>query len=156
GTGLMEVYRMQWISKNRALMTDNENIELGKLIREKTGARDIFLTAPTHNHFVMMWGIRPILLGYTNWAWNYGFLYEQTEQDMKTMYQGGLGTPELLAKHHIRFVAIGDEELGSLNANEPYFAQHYRRAFENKNYRIYEIPMESSSISSRVKDNIPY
>jgi len=141
-TGLMEVYRMQWMSKNRALMTNTDDIELGRQIRERTGPREVFLTAPTHNHFVMMWGVRPILLGYTAWAWNYGFLYQEAEQDMKTMYLGGGGTPALLAKQHIHYVVIGEEELRTLHADELYFARNYRLAFANKNYRIYDVSLK--------------
>ncbi len=96
-TGFLELIRLQRIEKsNHPLMTSQEDINLGILIREKTTPRARFLTTPTHNHLVMMWGARPVILGDRGWVYNYGFLAEKTAQDLKTMFLGGIGTEELL------------------------------------------------------------
>ena len=86
----------------------------------------------------MIWGLRPILLGYTAWALNYGFNYQQRELDMRVMFLGGLETEELLKKYQISYVVIGPTEIYDLNANEDYFSLSFPVTFQNQNYRIYD------------------
>ena len=138
-TGMIEAYRMQWIGKNNYQMTNLDDIRLGEEIRKATGPRDVFLTSTDHNQFIMMWGARPILLGFTPWIWNYGLDYGQAERDLKTIYLGGSETAPLLAKHHIRYVVIGSAERNNFHSNEAYFAKTYSLAFFNHNYRIYDV-----------------
>ncbi len=137
-TGVLELIRLQRIDKNTVLETSTDDIQLGLQLRH-TDPRAIFLTAPSHNHLVMMWAARPILLGYTAWAYNYGFNYQQREQDVATMYEGDSEADRLLKYYHVSYVAIGPTELHDLLANEPYFAEHFPIAFQNKDYRIYDV-----------------
>jgi hypothetical protein len=139
-TGFLELIRLQRIEpSNHPLMTSQEDINLGVAIREKTDPLARFLTAPIHNHPVMMWGARPILLGYPLWVLNYGFLAGQTQADLKTMFIGGAAAEPLLRKHRISYVAIGPAERCDWQANEAYYAKHYPVAFQNQNYRIYDV-----------------
>ncbi len=137
-TGILEATRLQNTRRNGYLMTSSEDIKLGLEIRSKTGPLDKFLTAPQHNHFIMMWGLRPILLGYTAWAWNFGFLYQDRYDAMVQIYLGSYQTENLLKKYNISYVAIGPAERYDLNANEQYFYQRFPVAFSNSNYTIYD------------------
>ena len=139
GTGLMETYRIQRIERNQHQMANLEDIQLGEKIRNTTGPRDVFLTSTDHNQFIMMWGARPILAGFTPWLWNYGFNYEQTERDLKRIYLGDSDAKALLAKHHIHYVVIGSAERRNFHSNDAFFAHAYPLAFSNQNYRIYDV-----------------
>ncbi len=108
-------------------------------MRENTGSQEVFLTNASHNHPVATWGVRPIVLGYTTWAWNFGFLIEDRLSDMHRMFEGQPGTPELFAKYHIKYVAIGSGELADFHANEAFFKEHYSMIFKDQNYRIYQV-----------------
>jgi hypothetical protein len=138
-TGLMETYRIQWIEKNQLQMTNLEDIQLGEKIRNTAGPRDVFLTSTDHNQFIMMWGVRPILLGFTAWVWNYGLNYDQAERDLKKIYLGDGEAKALLARHHIRYVVIGSGERRNFKSNDAFFDRTYPLAFSNRNYRIYDV-----------------
>jgi len=138
-TGFLELIRLQRIDRNRILETSTDDIGLGLQIRENTDPLAVFLTEPSHNHLIMVWGNRPILMGYTAWVWNYGFNYQQRERDIYTMFQGGQSAEELLGKYRVSYVAIGPGELYTMRANENYFSSNFPIAFQNKNYRIYDV-----------------
>lgn len=136
-TGFLELIRLQ--TSNYLLITSNDDIQLGIKIREKTDPLARFLTATSHNHFIMVWAARPILMGYTAWVANFGFLYEKREKDLKLMFKGGENTINLLKKYRISYVVIGHGELNNFQANEEYYQSHFPLAFQNQNYRIYDV-----------------
>lgn len=137
-TGALELIRLQRVDRNQTQETSADDIQLGLQIREKTDPLAVFLTETSHNHLVMVWGNRPILMGYTSWAWNYGFNYRQREKDISTMFQGGKFAEELFKKYKVSYVAIGPGELYTMHANENYFYANFSIAFWNQNYRIYD------------------
>ena len=129
----METYRIQWIEKNHYQMTNADDIQLGEKIRSIAGPRDVFLTSTDHNQFIMMWGARPILLGFTAWVWNYGLNYDEAERDLKRIYLGDSEARALLAKHHIRYVVIGSAERQELPFERCLFREDLlTRVFESK------------------------
>jgi hypothetical protein len=138
-TGFLEVIRLQNIDRNQLQLTGQDDINLGLEIRKKTDPLAVFLTEPTNNSFVMVWGARSILMGFTAWVGNFGFLYQQREKDMKVMYKGGVQAKQLLGQYKISYVVVGSGELQNLNANEAYYRQTYPVAFQNRTYRIYDV-----------------
>jgi len=138
-TGFLELVRVQNIARNQLQLMGNDDIKLGLEIREKTDPLAIFLTEATTNHFAMVWGARPILMGFTAWVNNFGFLYQQREKDVRTMYGGGAEAERLLAHYKISYVVIGPGEISSWNAHEEYYSSHYPIAFKNSTYRIYDV-----------------
>ncbi len=136
-SGFLELIRLQ--TSNYLLITSNDDIQLGIKIREKTDPSARFLTANSHNHFIMVWAARPILMGYTAWVANFGFLYEQREKDLKLMFKGGENTSNLLKRNRISYVVIGPGELHDFQANEDYYKKHFPLIFQNQNYRIYDV-----------------
>ncbi|MEP0875536.1 hypothetical protein NDA00_06745 [Funiculus sociatus GB2-M2] len=138
-TGSLELIRLQRIDRNQVQLASAEDIKLGAEIREKTDPLAIFLTSTNHNHPVMMWGARSILMGYPGWVFTYGFLYQQREKDVAVMFKGGAEAEKLLKQYKISYVAIGPSELKNLQANESYYAQNYPVAIQNQNYRIYDV-----------------
>lgn len=138
-TGALELIRLQRIDRNRLLETPMTDIELGLAIRQSTQPTDVFLTTTAHNHFVMIWGLRPIVMGYSAWAWNFGFDFATRERDIKTMYAGGTAAETLLDQYNVSYVVIGPGELKDQAANEAYFSEHYPLAFSNDYYRVYKV-----------------
>ncbi len=137
-TGIIESIRLQRIDKHTIQVTSDEDIELGLQIRRSTDPSARFLTAPQHNHFIMVWALRPILLGYTAWAWNYGFKYEQHEADMRRIYVGVSEAEVLLRNHRISYVVVGPTEKYDLHVNENFFQSRFPVAFSNQNYQVYD------------------
>lgn len=138
-TGFLELIRLQRIEANQPHMTNRDDINLGIEIRKKTHPLARFLTAASHNHLVMLWGVRPILLGDIGWVKNYGFLSGRTERDVRVMFKGDPEAEALLKWHKISYVVIGPSELHDLQANETYYAQRYPVAFQNQRYRVYDV-----------------
>jgi len=138
-SGAVELSRLQHVDQNSYRMSDLEDIHLGEVIRQSTPPLAVFLTQPSHNHPVMMWGVRSIVMGYPAWALNFGFLYEQRQQDIMLMYSGGQNTEKLLKKYAVQFVAIGPGELYDMQANETYFRNTYPIFIETAKYRIYDV-----------------
>lgn len=138
GSGYMEMWRLTHFDRNSLEMSSMDDIQLGEKIRQQTNSQSVFLTATAHNHPVMEWGVRPILLGYPGWAFNFGFLYRPREVDINTMFLGGTQAEELLKKYKVSYVAIGPAELQLFRANEAYFRK-YPLAVTSQNYRIYDV-----------------
>jgi hypothetical protein len=63
GSGYMEMVRFARFDKNSLPMASIGDIQFGEQIRQNTDSQAVFLTSPEHNHPVMEWGVRPILLG---------------------------------------------------------------------------------------------
>ncbi len=138
GSGYMEMWRLGRFDKNSLMMASNEDMAIGREVQQKTNSQAIFLTYTAHNHPIMEWGVRPILLGYPGWAFNFGFEYRQREQDIKTMFLGGSRAEELLKQYNVSYVVIGPEESRLMNANEAYY-RRYPLVIQNLNFRIYDV-----------------
>lgn len=139
-SGAVELARLfNLATVGHARLSSSEEIRLGEQIRRETDTQARFLTAPQHNHFVMMWGARPILMGYTAWAWNFGFEYKPVEQDIRRMYLGGDEAEALLRKHRVSYVVIGPSERRAFAINEDYFTDRFPLAFAEGAYHVYDV-----------------
>lgn len=139
-TGVIELARLQLRRPgDRPYLSKQSEMMLGQEVRSQTEPLARFLTAHTHNHPIKVWGARPIILGYTTWAYNYGFLIDQTIQDVKTMFEAGPQGEDLLRQYQVSYVTIGPNELNQFAVDEAYFAQTYPMAFASENYRIYDV-----------------
>lgn len=137
-TGVIELTRLAQIDRHSHLGTSRDDIELSLTIRENTDELARFLTNSSHNHFIMVWALRPIFMGYTAWVHNYGFNNREYEKDLKVMYAGGSDAEALLKKHRISYVVIGLAEIRDQKANESFYRDNFPIAFENKDNRVYD------------------
>lgn len=137
-TGVMELWRLSRFEKNSLLMASNDDIELGEIIRKNTDSQAVFVTHPTHNHPSMMWGVRPVLMGYPAWAWNFGFLYQEREKDIQTIYIGGEQAETLLKHYNVSYISFGHAET-SRGGNETYYKENFPLFIESKGHRIYDV-----------------
>jgi len=144
-TGGLEIIRLARTDKNSFKESSIQDVKLAKQIRQQTGQLDIFVTSPTqHNSPIFVWAARPILMGISGWVYSYGFNASQVEQDIQNIYTGTDTTPQLLKKHKVSYVVIGPSEINDMQANESYFANTYRLAFSNDDYRIYDVRSNGS------------
>ena len=138
-TGVLEIIRIQRIDRNKWHIASASDIALGQEIRDNTPPKSVFLTSTYVHQFVMVWGTRPIIMGFMGWMANFGFDYRVRQQDMNTMFQGKAGTEDLLKQYKISYVVIGRSEVNEFKADEAYFKQRYPLAFENGGYRVYDV-----------------
>ena len=138
-TGILELLNFIQFDKHTYRLSSRDEINLGQEIRQKTKPNEIFLTAPKHNHLVSLWGVRPILIGYTAWVWNFGFNHSQTEQDTYQMFKGGNESQVLLKKYKISYIFIGPAEINEFHANKNYFQSNFPLILSDKENKIYDV-----------------
>jgi uncharacterized membrane protein len=120
-------------------MINPDDIALGEQVRAGTGPRERFLTESSHNHWVMFWAARPMLLGYTAWVFNYGFNYQPLEIDIREMYKGTSRSLDLLRRHRVSYVVIGPGESRLFQPDERFFERQFPVAFRNGGYRVFDV-----------------
>lgn len=131
-----------WVYKSSLTplrIISTEEIALAETVRNKTGPMDIFLTSPDHNHFIMTWAARPILMGFTGWINNFGFDYSIRGRNIEEMYKGGKIAEHLLRKYKISYVVIGPSELNNFKVNTSYFESKYALVFSSGVYKIFDV-----------------
>jgi hypothetical protein len=138
-TGVLELWLVQRVSIHTHQLLSSEELELADLVRAKTGPLDRFLTARVHNHFVAVRGVRPVLMGYGGWVWNYGFDFQQTERDMELMYRGGDAAIPLLRKHRVSYVVIGPAEMHEMKPDVGFFRTRFPLLAASSRFLIFDV-----------------
>lgn len=138
-TGTLEAIRLIRIDRHTYLSVSEDDLKLAENIRNKTKPQDRFLTGTTHNSLVMVWAARPILMGYAGWVQNFGFNYQETEQDIFRMYQGNMQNELLFKRYKIKYVLIGPWEKQNYNPNITYFIKNFPIVFSNKDNLVFKV-----------------
>lgn len=138
-TGVLELIRLQWVNAHSYRVISASEIEFGEVISKMTAPNSVFLTAPTHNHPAMVWGARSVVMGYSAWAWNFGFDYQSRERDIVTLYQATTAVTELLQRYSINYVVFGSQEMAIPGLNESYYQSRYTQIYDGGGQRIYQI-----------------
>jgi len=135
-TGAIEVLRVVDYRHSVFQMTGRQEIQLSEQIREAVHPREVFLTAPVHNHWISLWGTQPMFMGYSAWAMNYGFPYQEREAILKKLLGGALPLSEFEAlanERGIRYVVISPFERNYLpTLNIGFFETNFKTAFQLK------------------------
>ena len=138
-TGALDSLLLQQVSRTHYQMISRADIELAEQTAALTGPLERFLTSPAHNHWVMMFAARPIIMGFTAWVWNFGFSYQQTEQEIPIMFRGGPEAEVLLKKYKVSYIVMGDGERYNYHPNEEYFAKNFPLLISNEVTRVYDV-----------------
>lgn len=138
-TGVLEVIRLQRIDLYELQESSQMEIEIGEQVRQLTHPHARFLTAPTHNHFIMVWAARPILMGYVAWVWNYGFDYRTRENHIEQMYAGTVHTEALLRQYKVSYVVFSPSEHDMRNRNESFYSSRFPTLIATPYVRIYDV-----------------
>ncbi|MBO0858307.1 MAG: hypothetical protein J2P21_07570 [Chloracidobacterium sp.] len=113
-------------------------LEVAKLLREKTRPRALILHAPIHNSVVALSG-RQSVMGYPGHLWTHGLNYAQRELDVKTIYKGGSQMIEPLSRLGVDYVIIGPAERLQLAPDENLFGKLYPVVIDHAGYRVYQV-----------------
>lgn len=138
-TGYLEIFRLVQLDDNRIQMLNAADITFGQKVARETDSQALFLTEPTHNHPVLLFGARPIVMGYPGWAWNYGFMYQPRLADIETMYRGGDASLALMKHYKVSYVVFGPGERNNLDSDELFFRQNFSVAIVSEQYTVYDV-----------------
>lgn len=138
-TGALELIRLQRIDRGQLQITSSDDIALGRQLRELSEPEDVFLTGTAHNHFVMAWAARPIVMGFRGWVGNFGLEQEQRWADMRRIYAGAPEAEALLARYGIDYVVVGPGERSEFTVNEAWL-HRLPLVAANRSYRVYRVP----------------
>ncbi len=141
-TGALELIRLSRVDSHTHQLLTQKEIEIAKVIRDKTDPLARFVTNTDHKHLVMALGARPILLGYTAWALNFGFDYDPIEKDIALIYKGGEQAKDLLKVHYISYVFVGPSEMYKYHPNLEYFNQNFPKFYDSEGTRIFDVRLK--------------
>lgn len=138
-TGLVELLRLANVNKGEYMIASSSDLFLAEQIRRETDPGAVFATETSHNHVIMAFGARPIMLGFTGWMANLGFDHGERERDLEAIYAGGNQAEQLINQYGVDYVAIGAGERRRFkNLNEAWYRANFPLRFENGNYQIYQ------------------
>ncbi len=141
-SGTIDVVRALSPVENVPLFGQAE-LEVAELIRQQTPPRALILHAPIHNSVVALTG-RQSVMGYPGHLWTHGIAYGQRENEVKTIYRGGVESAGPLVALGIEYVVIGPAERaadrsGELTVAENYFAESFPVVIDHAGYKIYRV-----------------
>ncbi|NCN82525.1 MAG: hypothetical protein GW947_01025 [Candidatus Pacebacteria bacterium] len=120
--GMLSVVRESQVSWPIAT---KEDLRFAEQIQASTKSTAIFLTADNHNHPIPMLAGRSVVLGYRGWLWTHGIAYWQTEGEVRKIYAGESDALELLRKHQVAYIVIGNEEKQQYTVSESFFYENF-------------------------------
>lgn len=123
-TGAVELWRSAHVSRYTYLATSNESYELARQVAATTQPDEVFATAPIHNHWVTMWAGRPIVMGYSTWVWNFGYLHEQREHDLARIFTDPDQRQNIIEKYNVRYLVVGPDEEAAYRVRAEDFTQY--------------------------------
>lgn len=141
-SGSLEIIRIANPAKTRIPLWNRNDIEMSKVIKEKTEPESIILTAAVHDHPVTSLAGRKIIIGFPGnaWSWGYSDWYKR-EQDVREIFQGNPTTAAiLLEKYQVDYVMISPrEKVFEPRINENYFLQKLDQVAVGPDYKIFKV-----------------
>lgn len=117
---------------------DRDGMAFADMIREETPPTAVILTSPTYNTAVFLTG-RPVFMGYAGFLFANGLPYTERDQEVRTIYAGGQGADDLIARNNISFIVEGPQERRDLSPNDTFLAKFPVVAISGE-YRLLEVP----------------
>ena len=136
-SGALDVMRALSPVENVRIFGQAE-LEVAKLLREKTPPRALILHSPIHNSVVALSGRRSGM-GYPGHLWTHGLDYTQRETDVKTIYQGGEQMLEPLSRLGVDYVIVGPFERMEPGTSDSHFENLYPIVIDHAGYRVYQV-----------------
>jgi hypothetical protein len=118
-------------------LLDAGEVEVGEELRRLTPAEARFLTADHHDHPVPMVAGRRIVLGYRGWLWTYGLQVAPVLADVRAIYAGGDGAPELLRRYGVDYVFVGPGERRAFEVNDDFFTARFPLLLARGPFAVY-------------------
>jgi hypothetical protein len=138
GLGLL-VHLNHFTVDDRWTLLDREELALAEQIRTNTPADAVFVTGTQYTNPVAVLTGRDLVVGYTTWLGTQGLDYAEQERDVRSILRFERGTPSLLAKHDVDYVAIGPWEAEKLGADARAFRERYPIAAETDRWTVFAV-----------------
>ncbi|MFN0109298.1 MAG: hypothetical protein ACKVZH_10635 [Blastocatellia bacterium] len=137
-SGAIDVIRALSPIENVGLFSQAD-LEVAELIRQRTPPRSMILHAPIHNSVVALTG-RQSVMGYPGHLWTHGIAYGSRENEVKTIFRGGVESARPLAALGVEYVVIGPAERGGeMTVAENYFAESFPVVINHAGYKVYRV-----------------
>ncbi|MBI3282651.1 hypothetical protein HYZ70_01070 [Candidatus Curtissbacteria bacterium] len=115
-----------------------KDLEVAQAVKNLTAKDSLFVTASNHNHPIPTLTGRSTLLGFHGWVWSHGLDYQERQEDIKKIYQGGKTSSQLIAKYRVSYVTIGPHERSEFAPNENYFGQ-FPQIYIARDWSLYDV-----------------
>jgi hypothetical protein len=116
---------------------DQSGIQFAEWVKSQTAPRALIVHAPVHNEPVFLTG-RKSLMGYPGHIWTHGLEFSKRENDVKTIYSGGLRAEQLLRTYDIDYAVVGPLEKLVMPVNPQFFSQ-FEKVGDVGGYQLYKI-----------------
>ncbi len=134
-TGIISYYRETYTLYNISTASD---IAIAEKIKESTDPHSILLTADNHNHLIMIAGRSSVLI-HPGWLWTHGIDYLETQKDVQSIFSEDFNAKELIKKHNIDYVLIGNNEKLKFRPNISYFDANFEKIYLADNSFLYKV-----------------
>jgi hypothetical protein len=128
---------------HRSLILNGDELRLGEKIRHETSPDAVFLSAADVSNPPMVWGARPIFLGFGGWMPNFGVPpteAQRRERVVRAVLAGGPDAPALARANKIEYVYVGpSERSSSWRADEAAISSRFSLWVRDGNVSIYKI-----------------
>lgn len=128
------IYELQ----SKSLMFGHDEVAAAAFVREKTGPRSLFLTAPSLHQPVLSLAGRPVVRGPTAWLWSHGYPFAEREADVRAIYAGHDNALELLRYYGVDYIYLGPRERADLKANPDFFERTFPTVYRSADIAIYD------------------
>lgn len=138
-SGWLDLWRLTRTDKLSHLLWSHEEMYLAEQFRLLSDTNAIVLTSDQHRHWVPALTGRQILLGYKGWMWTYGIRYTQREQDVLTMFAGGVEAERLFDQYQVDYVVIDQVAKYDLRANESWYQANTELVLSTLEHQVFKV-----------------
>jgi len=137
-TGVLDLWNLLRNYEYPLQMVNIDDVKANEYLRDNTPETARFLTAPNHNHPVMMIVARPILIGFTPWVMNFGFDYRATELRLKPMFENPGQNLELFCQERVSYIYISARETREFKVDQSFFESNFPKIYNDRGITVYK------------------
>jgi hypothetical protein len=142
-TGLANVVHLWRTDAHRAMVLSAGDARLGEKVRRETPPDAVFLSAADVANPVMVWGARPIFMGFGGWMPNFGVPpteAQRRERVIRTVLAGGPDAPALARESGVSYIFVGPSERSeSWRADEAAIASRFPLWHRDGEFSVYKV-----------------
>jgi hypothetical protein len=142
-SGLL-VHLNQFLGRERTLLLTAEELEIARMVRERTAPGSVFAVGLQHNHPVPMLSGRKVLMSYPGWLWSQGYDYAARERDLREIFALAPRAQEHIQRYGIDYLVVGPWERSQFGAAPEMLRQHLRAVAESPAYSVFEVRRPST------------
>ncbi len=107
-SGALDLYR-QIVTPPAWGVYSSQDRDFAAALRKETPPKSLFMTAPIHNTPVLLTG-RRLVMAYSGTIWTNGMSYEETERDIRNVYEGSPDAIQILRRHKVNYLLLTSRE----------------------------------------------